>query len=257
MKEFPVTAPSVVARTFNYASGERQQAHQHERVQLMYSPCGIMRVTMADCAWTLAPMRALWIPVGAVHSVRMVGTVSMQSVYIDAAVLPIVSEDSFMLPVTPLMRELILKLNLPHQQFGPAQVLASQLLLHLLADAPRQQTALPMPHDRRLRKVCDAVLVEPGNDDPLEVWGERMGASARTLARRMKAETGLTFHHWRLLVRIDEAICRLSEGATVAAVARYLGYQSTSAFVYMFRSVMGLSPAQYLAQTVTGVALAA
>ena len=92
------------------------------------------------------------------------------------------------------------------------------------------------------------MLQTPGNDDTLEQWGERMGASARTLARRMKDETGMTFHHWRLQVRIDEGICRLLQGQSVVSVARALGYASASAFVYMFRNLMGVSPTRYLEQ---------
>jgi AraC-like DNA-binding protein len=111
---------------------------------------------------------------------------------------------------------------------------------------------LPLPFDRRLRKVCAAVLQAPGNDDTLEQWGERMGASARTLARRMKDETGMSFHNWRLQVRIDEGICRLLQGQSVVSVARALGYASASAFVYMFRNVMGVSPTRYLEQIAGG-----
>ena len=71
MREFPQDAPAVVARSFNYENGARQQPHSHERIQLMYSPTGIMRVMTEDGAWMLAPMRALWIPAGVTHEVKL------------------------------------------------------------------------------------------------------------------------------------------------------------------------------------------
>nr|WP_315846606.1 helix-turn-helix transcriptional regulator [uncultured Achromobacter sp.] len=247
MREFPQDAPAVVARSFNYENGARQQPHSHERIQLMYSPTGIMRVMTEDGAWMLAPMRALWIPAGVTHEVKMVGSVSMRSAFIMPDAAPWLWKETCALDVNPLMRELILTLNGPPRK-GPVQRLSSELLLNLLADTERQHRQLPLPFDRRLRKVCDAVLQAPGNDDTLEQWGERIGASARTLARRMKDETGMSFHHWRLQVRIDEGICRLLQGQSVVNVARALGYASASAFVYMFRNLTGVSPSRYVEQ---------
>lgn len=252
MREFPLDAPPVVARSFHYEDGQRQEPHSHERIQLMYSPTGIMRVMTEDGAWLLAPMRALWIPPGVAHEVRMVGQVTMRSAFIAPDAAPWLWKDTCALDVAPLMRELILALNQPAARHGPVQRLSAELLLNLLAGTERQHRQLPLPFDRRLRKVCVAVLQSPGNDDTLEQWGERMGASARTLARRMKDETGMSFHNWRLQVRIDEGICRLLQGQSVVNVARALGYASASAFVYMFRNAMGVSPTRYLEQIAGG-----
>lgn len=245
-KEFADDAPALVVRAYDYASGARQQPHTHERIQLMYSPKGLMRVSTPTGAWTLAPMRALWIPPGVIHEVRMVGEISMRSVYLDQHTLPWQWDECCVITVTPLMRELILMLNTGTAAQDTSHQLACGLLTHLLAQASRQTANLPMPADRRLRAVCDAILQNPQNNDTLEQWGEHIGASSRTLARRMKEETGVTFHHWRLQVRVDEAKCRLLEGMSISEVAASLGYRSSSAFIYMFRSMLGSTPAQYL-----------
>ncbi|KPA94039.1 AraC family transcriptional regulator [Pseudomonas asplenii] len=251
-REFPEDAPPLVVRAYDYASGARQQPHSHARIQLMYSPRGLMRVSTETGAWTLAPMRALWIPAGVTHEVRMVGEISMRSVYLAPQAVPWCWDECCVLTVTPLMRELILMLNdNPGLAETPRQQ-ASGLLLHLLAQATRQNNSLPMPLDRRLRKVCDAILQSPDNNDTLEEWGERIGASSRTLARRMKEETGVTFHHWRLQVRVDEAVCRLVQGVSINEVAQALGYRSSSAFIYMFRSLLGSTPAQYVERILCG-----
>jgi len=245
-KEFADDAGPLVVRAFDYASGARQQPHCHERIQLMYSPHGLMRVSTEKGAWTLAPMRALWIPAGVTHEVRMVGQISMRSVYLDPAAVPWGWDECCVLTMTPLMRELILMLNGNGVSGQQPRQLAADLLIQLLAQSTPQLHNLPMPSDRRLRKVCDTILQNPENNETLEAWGERIGASARTLARRMKEETGVTFHHWRLQVRVDEAICRLAQGSSIGEVAHALGYRSSSAFIYMFRSLLGSTPAQYL-----------
>jgi len=255
-KEFADDDPALVVRAFEYASGARQQPHSHQRIQLMYSPQGLMRVSTETGAWTLAPMRALWIPPGITHEVRMVGEISMRSVYLDPSAVPWHWEDCCVLTVTPLMRELILMLFDGAMADEPPRALASALLVQLLARAKPQAHNLPMPMDRRLRRVCDAILQRPDNNDTLEAWGERIGASARTLARRMKEETGVTFHQWRLQVRVDEAICRLAQGVSINEIALDLGYRSASAFIYMFRSLLGSTPAQYLDKLLAGDAAA-
>jgi AraC-like DNA-binding protein/quercetin dioxygenase-like cupin family protein len=245
-REFAHDAPPLVVRAFDYASGARQQPHCHERIQLMYSPHGLMRVSTEKGAWTLAPMRALWIPAGVTHEVRMVGQISMRSVYLDQRTIAWGWNECCVLTMTPLMRELILMLNGNTVTGQQPRQLACDLLIQLLAQSTPQTRNLPMPSDRRLRKVCDSILQNPQNNETLDEWGERIGASARTLARRMKEETGVTFHQWRLQVRVDEAICRLAQGASINEVAHALGYRSSSAFIYMFRSLLGSTPSQYL-----------
>ena len=52
---------------------------------------------------------------------------------------------------------------------------------------------LPMPRDRRLRRLCTTLLERPGDPRTLEEWAQSASASPRTLARLFVAETGLTF----------------------------------------------------------------
>lgn len=79
------------------------------------------------------------------------------------------------------------------------------------------------------------MMNDPGSDISLDFWVARLGASGRTLARRFKDETGMTFGQWRQHMRVDEAITRLTLGQPLARVAGALGYSSASAFIVMFR----------------------
>jgi AraC-like DNA-binding protein len=105
---------------------------------------------------------------------------------------------------------------------------------------------LPMPSDRRLRVVADALIRDPADNDTIRDWARRAGASERTLARLFRRETGMTFGAWRQRLRLLAAIAHLAEGRPVTAVAFDLGYESPSAFVAMFRRELGQPPGRYL-----------
>ncbi len=70
--------------------------------------------------------------------------------------------------------------------------------------------------------------------------------SGRTLARRFEAELGMSLRSWRRRLRLFKAIELLGGGLGVTPTAMELGYGSTSAFVYAFRTEMGSSPQAYM-----------
>ena len=106
---------------------------------------------------------------------------------------------------------------------------------------------LPWPADARLRRVCEALKADPAENRTLEDWARASGASARTLARLFRKETGMSFGGWRQQARLLEALGRLASGSPVTTVALDLGYQSPSAFTSMFRRALGTSPTRYFA----------
>ncbi len=105
---------------------------------------------------------------------------------------------------------------------------------------------LPMPSDRRLRKITDGLTGNPADGRTLGDWARSAGASERTLARHFRRETGMTFGSWRQRLRLLTAIASLAEGRPVTAVAYDLGYESPSAFVAMFRRELGTPPGRYM-----------
>jgi AraC-like DNA-binding protein len=66
------------------------------------------------------------------------------------------------------------------------------------------------------------------------------------LERLFQKETGLTFAQWRRQLRLHAAIVRLNRGESVTSVALDAGYQNTSAFIEMFRRLVGCTPGRYL-----------
>jgi AraC-like DNA-binding protein len=67
-------------------------------------------------------------------------------------------------------------------------------------------------------------------------------AGARTLERLFQKETGMTFGKWRQQLRLLHALRLLAGGRSVTAVALEVGYDSTSAFIAMFKRTLGTTP---------------
>ena len=104
---------------------------------------------------------------------------------------------------------------------------------------------LPIPKDNRLKKIYQHLADRPEDNRTLAEWGKKVGATSRTLARRFRVETGMTFGQWRQQVRILEALKRLAMNEPVTTVAIELGYESQSAFISMFKKALGKTPGQY------------
>ncbi|MFB8278952.1 helix-turn-helix domain-containing protein [Nocardia colli] len=75
--------------------------------------------------------------------------------------------------------------------------------------------------------------------------GRQVGASQRTLSRRFRAETGVSFESWRTFERLNAALPLLGAGLPISQVARSVGYRTASAFITAFRREIGTTPAAY------------
>lgn len=62
----------------------------------------------------------------------------------------------------------------------------------------------------------------------------------------------MSFGRWRQQLHIGLALQRLASGQSVMNVAFDLGYESTSAFIAMFRRMLGTTPARYFTEVAEG-----
>jgi AraC-like DNA-binding protein len=221
----------------DFADGFWIEPHRHPRAQLTWAASGVMMVTAARGTWIVPPNRALWIPAGTDHAIRMSGAVAMRAF----------AENCKIILVSPLLRELMLELvaaPLDYDVHGRVGHVAA-LFLDEIRVLDAQPLHIPMPQDRRLRRVCEALLNDPGRRETLEQWSHVAGAGSRTLARLFERETGMRFVAWRQQVRLAGALARMAQGQDIAAVARAVGYDSASAFSAMFRQTLGKTPRDY------------
>src|SRR4029079_10551559 len=98
---------------------------------------------------------------------------------------------------------------------------------------------------RRACGVATALLADPADDRSLDDLGRAVGASSRTLQRRFRLETGLTFQHWRRRARVQSSMGHLADGDPVTTVAHRCAFASASAFIAAFRAETATTPAAW------------
>jgi AraC-like DNA-binding protein len=130
----------------------------------------------------------------------------------------------------------------------------TRLILDQLRRAAPLPGALPWPRGESLNRLCEALYVDPANPRSAEEWGRELGMSGRTLTRRFEAEVGMSLRSWRRRMRLFKAVELLGGGMDVTRTAMDLGYSSSSAFIYAFRTGMGMSPRAYMAPGKSAVA---
>jgi AraC-like DNA-binding protein/mannose-6-phosphate isomerase-like protein (cupin superfamily) len=238
----------VVAKASDHAGPHHFPLHRHLRAQLVYAVAGVMTVRTGEGTWVVPPQQAVWVPSGVEHEVSSATDLAMRTLYIHPAATAGLPGSCCVVTVPPLLRELILhaaKLPAGYPEDGPEARLMAVIPDQLRRLRP-EPLHLPIPTDRRLRSITEALSKHPADGRSLGDWARTAGASERTLARLFKQETGMTFGAWRQRLRLLLAIGRLAEGHAVTAVAYDLGYESPSAFVAMFRRELGEPPARYL-----------
>ena len=105
--------PFLVARALSttYSSGYVMHPHTHASHQLLFASSGAMTVTGDRTSWMIPPGRAVLIPAGIPHAIRMWGEVAMRSLYFPvSAPAPVFDANTCrVISVSPLLRELILR----------------------------------------------------------------------------------------------------------------------------------------------------
>jgi AraC-like DNA-binding protein len=228
----------------DYPRGHHIGLHAHDADQIVFAKSGVMRVSAQDGVWVVPPARALWMPARLPHSIHCTTAVAMRSVYLQSAAAPLRLQSCAVVTVSPLMREIIVRLV-----EGPASPDRSERLVSLLLDelqtVPVAHLHLPEPQERGLRAVAETLRGNPADRRTLDQWAQAAGLSRRTLVRRFAAETGMTFGAWRRQLRFLTALERLAEGAPVTHAALDSGYDSVSAFIHAFRNTLGVTPRRY------------
>jgi transcriptional regulator GlxA family with amidase domain len=180
----------------------------------------------------------------------MFGQVEFHALYIDPAASPLPLTACVVLEVSPLIRDLIGSLTTNLDSKSRRRSLMIDLLLEEIRAATPLPLGLPLPTDRRLKALCDALMDDPGATRTLAEWGPLVGASERTLARLFELELHTSFGAWRRQVRLARAIDLISQGMPLVNVAIELGYANAAAFSAMFKVALGVAPSRFAVPTV-------
>lgn len=104
---------------------------------------------------------------------------------------------------------------------------------------------LPSSSDPLLEPLLLVLQENPADPRSLAELAALVHTTERTLLRRCQSELGMTLGEWRQRLCVLRAMPRLEQGDTVESIALDLGYSSASAFIAMFRRLMGSTPDEY------------
>lgn len=118
-------------------------------------------------------------------------------------------------------------------------------MLDQIRATPEAPIELAWPTDPPARRVADLVQANLADNSPLAEFAAGSGASERTIERLFLRATRRTFGRWRQQARLLHALRRLALGESVTSAGLATGFQSTSAFIVVFRRAMGRTPGDY------------
>ncbi|MDP3834584.1 MAG: helix-turn-helix transcriptional regulator [Hydrogenophaga sp.] len=250
----PDEARPVRVRARALSADTHFEPHRHPWGQLAYCATGIVQVmatpddaSLQGLTYIVPPSRAVWIPPGMRHAVTVREAAELRTLYVHAGATPPGWQACRMIVVSPLLRELVQAMDAATRRAAePARDrLLAGLVLDELAHADTQPLGVPLPRDKRLRALCEAVLNAPGERATLAQWAADTGASERTVARLFRDELGTTYQQWRQQAVLAHALPLLARGMPIGQVAAATGYASDSAFSAMFKAAMGHPPTRW------------
>jgi len=207
-----------------------------------------MTVSTEQSSWMIPTARAVFIPARCAHAIRMWGTVEMRTVYFAPALTSFEYKECQVVEVGPLLRELILRtveiMGLDSRVAHDSRIigLLEDEVKAAMASAGVSPLALPMPRDGHALAMAHHVLSQPTNLETVDELARQHGVARRTLERRFRDETGMSFGMWRQKARLLDSIRLLAEGKFVTDAALECGYSSVSAFIAAFKGTFGYTP---------------
>lgn len=241
-------ARPVVAIGNDYPDGHVIAPHHHRRGQLISGASGVIVLATEAGTWVMPPQRGMWIPPATEHRVRVVGAVSMQSIYLEPGAVPGMPDHCQVVGISRFMRSLMteaLDLPLEYELEGRGGTLMKLIQLEM-QQLPVLPLALRYPADGPLAARCRAFVEQPDIQQTIDEWSGALGMSRRAFTRLFRRETGMSFVAWRQQACLLCALPRLAAGELVTTVAIDMGYENPAAFSLMFRRAFGSSPLTYL-----------
>lgn len=226
--------------------------HQHRKGQLILALGGAITCEVENAMLMVPPQYAVWIPGGMPHSNKATPGAQLCFLFIEPGAIGLPGR-CCTLKISPLVRELILSLaeKSPAQRQQPATSRLIAVLFDELPRQPQEQLQLPVSPHPKVRIMSEMMANAPAEWQTLAQWAKHFAMSERNLARLVVKETGLNFRRWRHQLQLIVALQLLIAGQSVQQVAQSLGYDSTTAFITMFRKGLGQTPARYIAGLTT------
>lgn len=228
------------------APGQVIGEHAHAWHQLIHASAGVLMIATERGSWVVPSHWGVWVPAGMRHAIRASGRAAFRTVYVAPGCVPDLPGACTAVTVSPLLRELILRvvaIGMVDRR-DKIEAAIAILLLDEMRQSPVPPFNLPEPRSAATRQVA-AYLFAGGKDAAIPAMARAVGLSVRALERRFAAETGMSLGRWRRHGALLAALEQLASGASVKQAAAAVGYATPSAFVAAFRAVFGVTPARY------------
>jgi len=260
----PTAARPLRAKLLRLRADTRVVPHAHLWGQVALSSTGVIRVTAPHGSYIVPPSRAVWIPPGVEHAVTVIEDAELLTLYLHqprsrcgparSAAESAGWRQCRVLEVSSLLLALALQLDAtpdtrhttPSRETLARERRLAALLLDELRRAAPVRLGVDLPQEKRLRRLCEAVIEAPSRHATLAAWAADTGASARTLTRLFRSELGTSFLQWRQQVLLARAVPLAARKLPMASIAAELGYASPSAFAAMVRRSVGAPPSRFL-----------
>lgn len=223
-------------------------SHSHPRAQLIYATSGVMNVVVENQIWVVNPLQGLWIPGDVEHQVTFQKNVNLYSVFIDPSVTANLPKTSFSFDISVFLKQLLFKI-ISFDNTGIIKLSESRIIdvfLDELALISPSSTFLPTSNHIKLKKIISLLMQDISNKYTIDYYADLSSMSTRTLSRLFVKELGMNFSDWRTRLKLLEAIKRLGEKQSIKEIAFDLGYETTSAFIFMFKKNIGKTPSNYI-----------
>jgi AraC-like DNA-binding protein len=244
---FTDTRP-IIALCETFPDAHHVQAHLHQRGQLFCPMSGLAMASTSHGNWVVPCRRALWIPAGVQHELRMEGVVELQSLYFDTSTFPDMPDRCRVVAISSLMRSLMAEaVALPIKYDRDERSAAIMKLIGYEVGRLRElPLSLPLPTNKALARRFLKFAISPKANAKIDDWASSLHLTRRTFTRLFRRETGLSFVEWRQQACILAALPKLTAGVSVIQTAADLGYDNPASFSTLFKRTLSVAPREYI-----------
>ncbi|WP_031809527.1 AraC family transcriptional regulator [Vibrio parahaemolyticus] len=237
----------VLVKTIDMPKGYIDALHQHTWHQIIFPIKGLLQTQTEHYQHLVPHTSALFVPAGVQHeSIALCNTIFV-GIYLNPEFGATYEPQARTIALTPFLNELLQEIR--RQCEGET---SHEEVLHLLAvlhdqilKSNVQTFQLLLPQDRRLKLIFEQLTDEPALSCSLKKWGEKIGASERTLSRLFAKEFNTSFLLWRQQIRLIYSLSLLDEELSIQSIADQVGYQNDSSYIKAFKAYFDVTPQQF------------
>lgn len=218
---------------------------EDEQHVLLWQVRGDADLVVEGVAQTLTLGHAIWIPVGTRHAFTVRASSVTMPTFFEAASVATSLREPTTVTVDRDLRTLLLAYVVASTTIVRPGIDLTRQILAMVEGSPARPTSLPTPTSSAAGAIAEALRSNPGDARGVDELAASVHASARSIERAYRAETGMTLRTWRIRTRVEAAAALLRDDTTVEAVASRVGYSNARAFARVFVTHMGMTPAAY------------